>query len=202
MKPHIEASVSKLTHGCDRADGLWNIFEYIKASAPAALDCSDILRSSLVLTVSAFDLFMHDIYRGEVLDRLRSGRSTPALKVPFDAVIASGTSQIELIDECISRENSYKSFVAPDKVADCLRVLVENPWDKISSELGESARNLKVRLKGVVDLRNRIAHEADVNPAYAGIELWPIYSADVSTSITFIRNLSHGIARVVDSNPS
>lgn len=145
---------------------------------------------------------MHDTYIGEVLHRLDAGQCIPALKVPFDAVNAIGTSRIEIINECIRRENSYKSFVAPDKVAECLKVLVDNPWDKVATELSEPSANLKAQLRSVVDLRNRIAHEADVNPTYAGIELWPIYSADVALSISFIRRLASGIANVIDVHVS
>jgi len=198
MKTHIQAAKAKLVHGCDRAEGIRGVFEYMKANSPAALDCSDILRSSVMLAVSAFDLFIHEIYRLEVLDRFDSKKGITLLKVPFGAVIATGAMQIEIIDECVRRENSYKSFVAPDKVADILRILVENPWDKISIEMNTSSHDLKSTLKGVVDLRNRIAHEADVNPAYAGIELWPIYSDDVAASIKFLRALGNGIAAVVE----
>nr|WP_281379545.1 HEPN domain-containing protein [Ancylobacter tetraedralis] len=164
------------------------------------MDCSDILRSALMLSISSFDLFMHEIHRLEILERLKIGQEIPALKVPYGAAITSGVLQMEIVDEYIRRENSYKSFVAPDKVGDCLRIIMDNPWDKISAEIGQPAAELKSNLKRFVDLRNRIAHEADVNPAYAGIALWPIYSEDVSNSISFIRNIGLGISKAVNSN--
>lgn len=151
-----------------------------------------------MLSVSAFDLFIHEIYRLEVINRLYSRQPIAGLKVPFDALIAGESDRIEIVDQAVKLENSYKSFVAPDKVADCLRILVENPWDKISAEFGVPSAQIKSQLKSIVDLRNRIAHEADVNPAYAGIELWPIYRIDVISSISFLRAMGLNVAEVLE----
>lgn len=202
MNAHLSAASDKLDNGCDRAEGLRLVFEYMNSNAPAAYDCSDILRSATVLSVSAFDLFVHEIYRLEILRRLEFKQDILALKVPFAAMIAPESLKADIVDDCVRRENSYKSFVAPDKVADCLRVLIENPWEKIAAEAGSSPAELKAQLKGVVDLRNRIAHEADINPAYAGIELWPIYSVDVAASIIFLRKLGADIAAAVSKATS
>jgi len=200
VKAHLSVALRTFHNGCDRAVGLYSIHAYLKRTAPPAMDCDDILRSSLVLVVSSFDLYMHDVFRTEVLHRLTSGRDVALLKVPFNAALLSGAAQTLLIEECIRTENSFKSFVAPDKLADCLRSLIEGPWDKISEALGAPTLSLKQRLKAVVDLRNRIAHEADVNPGYGGIELWPIYSQDVNDSISFLRSLGRSIADVLTSS--
>jgi hypothetical protein len=58
----------------------------------------------------------------------------------------------------------------------------------------------KASLKATVDLRNRIAHEADVNPALGGIDLWPIYESDVEDSVGFIRAFGTAVARVVSDS--
>lgn len=163
-----------------------------------AMDCDDILRSSVVLTVSSFDLLAHDLYRTEVLHRFISNRSSGTLKIPFDAGFLAGAAQAMAIDEHVRSENSYKSFVAPDKLAECLRPLVERPWEKISTVLGIPSASCKAQLKNIVDLRNRIAHEGDVNPAFGGLDLWPIYAEDVEASVTFLRNLGAAVAHVVN----
>lgn len=163
------------------------------------MDCDDILRSSVVLAVSSFDLLAHDLYRTEVIHRFISKKSSATLKIPFDAGFLVGPSQAAAIDEHVRSETSYKSFVAPDKLAECLRPLIEKPWDKISVSLGIPAAVGKARLKSIIDLRNRIAHEGDVNPAFGGIDLWPIYSEDVEASIGFLRGLGTAVAQVVDA---
>lgn len=197
MKPHLSNSLRTLSSGCERAAALCSIHAYLKNTAPAALNCDDILRSSLVLAVSSFDLFMHDVFRMEVLDRLNSQKTVDSFHIPFNISHLTGVERSYLLDEHIRTQNSYKSFVAPDKVAECLRPLVEKPWEKVSREFGSPDSVCKARLKAVVGLRNRIAHEADVNPAYSGIELWPIYSQDVQDSVAFLRDLGRAIAEVI-----
>jgi len=198
VKAHVYSSLRNFINGCDRADGLRSIHRYLKGAAPVAMDCDDILRSSVVLAVSSFDLFAHDLYRTEFLYRFVSKRPSVTLKIPFNAGFLEGAAQAAAIDEHIRLDNSYKSFVAPDKLAECLRPLVEKPWDKISEIVGIPSAPCKARLKSIVDLRNRIAHEGDVNPAFGGLDLWPIYAEDVEASIFFLRNLGIAVARVVD----
>ena len=117
MKNHISSTYNAFKDGCDRADKLKSIFKYLKKVAPAALNCDDILRSALVLAVSSFDLFIHDLFRLEVTHRLGTKREINSLRVPFNVLVCSDQAQIDIIDESIRKENSYKSFVAPDKLA-------------------------------------------------------------------------------------
>ena len=152
MKSHILSSQKTFKDGCDRADGLKHIFEYLRKTAPPALNCDDILRSALVLAVSSFDLFVHDIYRLEIGHRLIAKRGICSVRIPFNALISNEAMQVSMIDACIRRDNSYKSFVAPDKLADCLRVLVDSPWEKVSQSLGLTTMNSKEKLKNIVDL--------------------------------------------------
>ena len=76
MKNHISSTYNAFKDGCDRADKLKSIFKYLKKVAPAALNCDDILRSALVLAVSSFDLFIHDLFRlKSPIDWARSEKS-------------------------------------------------------------------------------------------------------------------------------
>lgn len=173
------------------------IHAYLVKTSPLALNCDDILRSSLVLAVSSFDLFMHDVYRLEALQRLAGQRDIPLLKIPFNILHIEATQRCGFLEDFIKKENAHKSFVAPDKVAECLRSLIDAPWDGIAAKFGSSSSSCKAQLKGVVDLRNRIAHEADVNPTFGGTELWPIYAEDVSDSVNFLRRLGRAIAEAL-----
>lgn len=200
MKPHSRKALDTFNDGCDRALGLSSIYRYLDAAAPPAMNCDDLLRSSVVLLVSSFDLLMHEIYRGEVIHRLVSKRPSSSLRIPFDAGFISGGDQVSLVDRHIRAENSYKSFVAPKRVAECLQPFLDNAWVRIAEEMDETAASSKLQLKSVVDLRNRIAHEGDVKPEYNGIELWSIYLEDVESSICFVRRLGASITSVVDGS--
>ena len=200
MKAHLESAIGLLYRGCTRAGELIAIYEYLKGAGPAALDCDDILRSAVVLAVSSFDLYLHDIYRLEALERLRKSKNISALKVPFGSLFMEDIDRHSLIDECIRKDHAYKSFVAPDKLAECLKALIDRPWDEIAGILNTRVDGCKEQLRRVIDLRNRIAHEADVNPNFGGLELWPIYAEDVRNSVEFLRKLALAIAKAVDRN--
>ena len=199
MKAHLASAYNLFTYGCTRAYDLKAIHEYLTKSAPAAMNCDDILRSALVLVVSSFDLYVHDVFRLEVLQRLSLGKDIAAYRVPFNALHLQSSERDAAIEECIRKENAHKSFVAPEKVAECLRSLLDNPWEVVALYFGSEVKSCKAKLKSVVDLRNRIAHEADVNPAYGGVELWPIYGEDVVQSIDFLRKLGLAIAEALSA---
>lgn len=200
MKSYISSSLRIFINGCDRANGLTAIYKYLITAAPKAMDADDLLRSSVVLCVSAFDLFIHDLYRTEILHRFISKKSCPKIKIPFNAAFLTGIEQITAIDDQIRLENSYKSFVAPEKLGDCIRYFIDNPWDKISVILGTPSKTCRGQLKSIVDLRNRIAHEGDVNPNLGGVDLWPIYVEDVEASVTYLRKLGIAIAQIIDAS--
>jgi hypothetical protein len=150
----------------------------------AALDTSDMLRAAVVLCVSAFDFLIHELYRVEVLARLKSGRSVRRLHIPFEAAIA-GSSDLEALIEAHVRDvNSYKSFVDPAKFAEAMGCFVDSPWEKIAVKSGSDADSLKRRVRSVYRWRNRIAHEADINPTLSGIMLFAIIKSDVIDAIT------------------
>lgn len=200
MKSHVTLALRTFERGCDRADSLRHLHSYIVRSSPSALDCSDMLRSAVVLAVSSFDLLVHDLYRLEVIFRLTSLRPMPSLKIPFNTILSSDAERAMLVDASIRIDNSFKSFVAPDKLADCLRPLVGSTWEGVAAIRERSIAEDKASLKAAVDLRNRIVHEADVNPALGGIDLWPIYSSDVETSINFLKGFGAAVARVVSDS--
>lgn len=132
-----------------------------------------------------------------MLYRLSAGQAVKLARVPFNILPMQSSARSTAIDDCVRRENAYKSFVAPDKLAECLRPLIDNPWDLIARQMVEETATCKARLRDVIALRNRIAHEADVNPAYGGVELWPIYKDDVDQSISFLAELGTAIAKAL-----
>ena len=55
----------------------------------------------------------------------------------------------------------------------------------------------KGQLKSVWKRRNQIAHEADVNPALAGVSLWPIDKIDTNITINFIAIIAEHLPKVI-----
>jgi antitoxin component of RelBE/YafQ-DinJ toxin-antitoxin module len=199
MKGHIRIALDTFGSGRDRALALVAIFKFLKSNAPGALDCDDIIRSALLLGVSSFDLFCHDLLRLETVHRTQIKRSVKNLRIPFDILNLEHSELYQAVDQQVRQDNAHKSFVSPENLSDCLRSLFDKPWDRIKDKMASKYENPKLRLKSIVDLRNRIVHEADVNPNYNGIELWPIYCEDVEVSIKFINELVITISDIASS---
>jgi len=200
MKPHLGIVQATFFQGCERALVLKSIFDHLQKVAPPALNCDDVLRSAVVLVTSSFDLLIHDIFREEAIYRLSMGIEISSLRIPFNSLLVKDQELVATLSESIKRDHSHKSFIAPDKLSECLSVIVPSPWDKIADVLGEPSKSAKLKLRQIVDLRNRIAHEADVNPNYSGIELWPIYPGDVDESILYIKKLGAAVLSVIDGH--
>jgi hypothetical protein len=58
--------------------------------------------------------------------------------------------------------------------------------------MGLSAPEVKERLSLIIGRRNKIAHEADLDPTYPKVR-WPISSADVEGVVNFIETVVEAI---------
>jgi hypothetical protein len=91
-----------------RAQGLCELQEYLSDSYSRVLDTSDMLRASVVLSVSSFDFLIHEIYRIEVLVRYKYGNQIKNLSIPFNIHVSPTSEKEKLIDRYIREANSYK----------------------------------------------------------------------------------------------
>ncbi len=62
--------------------------------------------------------------------------------------------------------------------------------------IGSTPTDIKTRLKLIVDRRNKIAHEADLDPSFPGVR-WPITSSDADSVTDYISELCEAIHAVV-----
>ncbi|MBW4491506.1 MAG: hypothetical protein KME26_00040 [Oscillatoria princeps RMCB-10] len=59
------------------------------------------------------------------------------------------------------------------------------------------AKEIKQELSSIVDRRNKIAHEADIDPSYNIGTRWPIYEIQVDSAINFIQQVVESIHQVI-----
>jgi hypothetical protein len=173
--------------------GLYNALESLTTSV---IDKSDILRSQLVLGVSALDFYVHEIvYLGmlEIVDGIR--QSTPAYD-NYKISMRSFTAVLpfrEVFANEVREKHSYLAFQQPDKIADAIRLVSTIVlWEEVATVTGKTARDLKEQLRLIVDRRNKIAHEADIDPSYPGAR-WPITESDVNDALVFIESVVRAI---------
>jgi len=162
------------------------------------VDLSDLLRSQIVLSVSALDHFIHSYVRKgmlEIYSGLRPATSQyNRFLIPLEYIASHGTvPSTSVIEDIIMEKHSYISFQDPDKVAEAIRFISDiELWNELGRKFTLDPKRLKSQLRLITDRRNKIAHEADMDPMYPGHK-FTITSSDVSTTITFIENLCKNI---------
>jgi hypothetical protein len=160
------------------------------------IDLTDLYRSQVVLIVSSLDHFIHEFVLEEML-QIYNGRRTPTtsyntFSIPVSSV-EHGKPSDAYIASYIRQKHSWLSFQEPDKIADAIRLIsTKKVWEQVSGHFHLTAGDLKSKLKLVVDRRNKIAHESDMDPSYPDRK-WPIDIDIVNEIVDFIEQLVNEI---------
>lgn len=171
----------------------------LEAQTTSAVDVTDVFRAALVHGVSAFDHFVHE----DVRSRMVLLTNVPSKKWPSrfrsfrvsmlafgEAATATNASWFE--DE-VRTQHGHLSFQQPDKVAEAYRLVSDRPlWPAVAAQLGTTVPAVKTRLKLIVDRRNRIAHEADMDPTPPKSR-YAIHSADVQGALGVLEGIVHAV---------
>lgn len=175
-----------------RCDELSALHAYLASSVTSVLHPEEILRSEWVARVAALDLYIHEltaqrmiaIFEGrlpvtpafqrfeltnETVDRIRSAIVGSAPAVNHAPVPATNA-----FDLFIRATLGRRTFQYPDEIADAVRLTsVVDLWNSIAGHLGstpnkrnDDAKVIKRSLSLIVDRRNKIAHEGDLEVAY------------------------------------
>ena len=168
------------------------------------MDLTDLLRAQIVMIVSALDHYIHEITRVGMLEVFNGERpQTDAFlrfQVTLDAAI-SGISNPRLnewLDSEIREKHGHLSFQHPDNIADAVRRFSScELWSSVARHLNLDVQDVKNRLRLIINRRNRIAHEADLDPSYPGTGTrWPISPIDVTGTLDFIQDVCEAIHAV------
>ena len=92
----------------------------------------------------------------------------------------------------------YQTFQQADKIADAIRYISDKKlWDEVAIQMTKSAKDIKQQLNSIVDRRNKIAHEADIDPTFNIGSRWNIDELLVSDVVNFIEILVESIHKVL-----
>jgi hypothetical protein len=92
----------------------------------------------------------------------------------------------------------YQSFQQADKIADAIRYISDKKlWDEVAIQMSRTAKDIKQQLNSIVDRRNKIAHEADIDPTFNIGSRWNIDEVLVSDAVDFIERLVENIHKVL-----
>jgi hypothetical protein len=185
-------------------DGFYGYVTEVLKLPPQNL--SDILRSQLVYSVSAFDKLIHDVVREGMIEIFMQQRN------PTDAYqnykISMQQSQYlwdsdgdkppeVLLNEIILEAFRNKSFQQPDKVSEALSHVwpEKHKWRRIAEAMEMHERSLRIMLNNIVTRRNQIVHEMDINPFTE--EKFPVDRWEIRRAIDFIASLGSTIVRLL-----
>jgi RiboL-PSP-HEPN len=92
----------------------------------------------------------------------------------------------------------YFSFQQADKIADAIRYISDKKlWDEVASSLGKPTKDIKQQLNSIVDRRNKIAHEADIDPTFNIGSRWNIDELLTGDAVDFIEQVVEGIHQIL-----
>lgn len=198
----MQRAINQLRGNIGRVRETHTVCLRIESMVTKAIDLSDIQRAEIVMIVSALDHYVHELVRLgmlEVHDKKRN--TTPAFLrfgVSLQNALLTGnsTSGNIWLDSEIRVKHGFLSFQQPDKIADAIRLFSEvELWKSVAFEMSKDEKTIKTRLQLLVDRRNKIAHEADIDPSFPDSR-WPINGTMVEESIDFISNVCEALHKV------
>ena len=171
-----------------------------------AVDLTDLLRAQIVMIVSALDHYIHEITRVGMLEVYNGVRPQTNAFLRFQVTMGaamtgiSKPSENEWFDMEIREKHGYRAFQHPDTIADAVRLFSTcELWPAVAVQLNLTVEDTKNRLRAIVNRRNQIAHEADLDPSYPGAgNRWPISPSDVTGALEFIADVCEAIHEVVN----
>lgn len=181
-----------------RVRELGGFHEAISGLLTGAVDPSDLLRAQHVLAVSALDHFVHEAARQGVLETFDGNRPPTGayarLRVSVGALaLSSKTEARAALEAEVRLQHSHLSFQQPDKVTEAVRLYSDiKLWEEVGVLMSRTPKSIKDQLSLIVDRRNKIAHEADLDPGFPGAR-WRIHASDIRISVKFIEEICEAI---------
>jgi hypothetical protein len=194
-----------------RCEEIEAIHTYISGKLTAVLSKDELLRAEWMSRVSALDLYVHELvaqnmlkifegvrphcpgfvrfnFSSETLIRIHNASTQADASAAFDLEIRNKLSRI--------------TYQFPDDIADGVRLFSDcELWNEVALKLGatpatkiSNAKAIKKSLSLIIERRNKIAHEGDLQPTIPRTP-WPISRDDV----TYVSRLITDIVSAMDS---
>ena len=199
-------------------EAVWNrcaqlsaLHAYLARSVAGVMQPDELLRAEWVARVSALDLYVHELVAQLMVATFEGRRRPSPAYMKFQVsnetldrirTAATAAQAGAAFDFAVRDQLSYLTFQDPDKIADGVRRCTDvELWNEVALKLGatpaakvDKAKSLKKELSILVQRRNRIAHEGDLQPSPLR-EPWPISQAD----LVFVRDQIEQIVRAIDA---
>ena len=195
----FKENISRIRH-------LLALHDTLSSTLTNVVDLSDMLRSQVVMIVSSLDHYVHEIVFEGMVDIVNGRRPATEAFDRFQIDLRSSLSitrsinAIQDLEQCIRARLSYQSFQKSKRISDGISLFSKSKiWKPISKALNDKSENVTRRLDLLVDRRNKIAHEADIDPTYFVLPRgrWKIDSKLISDATDFVENLVFSMHSVI-----
>jgi hypothetical protein len=177
------------------------------------MSADELLRAEWVARVSALDLYVHELVAQNMVKIFEGSRNScpgfskfhcsndTLLRIKNAMAPADAGAAFDLE---VRSKLSRLTYQFQEDIADGIRLVsAKELWNEIAlaqganaATKGANAKSLKKDLSIIVERRNKIAHEGDLQPAIPRTP-WPITRADVSYVANFIEGLVQAIDNIV-----
>lgn len=139
-----------------------------------------------------------DIQQAQGYDFLQQSQTVSDFIPAISSSVLNRLNNTSWLENEIRERLGYQSFQQADKIADAIRYISEKKlWDEVAIQMDRSAKDIKQQLNSIVDRRNKIAHEADIDPTFNIGNRWNIDEVLVSDAVDFIVILVESIHQVL-----
>ncbi|PDT89178.1 hypothetical protein CO669_16585 [Bradyrhizobium sp. Y36] len=194
----------------NRADLFVTLHAYFMNNVAPVVQSDDLLRAEWAMRVSALDLYVHEVVAQNLLKIFQGARPVcpgySKLQISSDTLMrihASGPGHASdtAFDLEIRTRLARATYQFPDDIADGIRMVSPiELWNEIVRHHGAAApaivkvqaSALKGELTQVVNRRNKIVHEGDLQPGIPRTP-WTITRQDVDEVKAVIEKIVTGI---------
>ena len=123
----MQVAIDQFRVNIARVRNLGAIHNTLNAQTTEAIDLSDILRSELVMAVSALDYYVHETVRLGMLEVYRGTRTETSAFLRFQISLESVRQAIsaqtsdDWLDNEILQRHGWRSFQQADHIAEAIR---------------------------------------------------------------------------------
>lgn len=196
-------SITQFRTNINQVKNLAGIYSALEQSTTQVLDLSDILRAEMVMAVSTLDYFIHGTVEEGMIEIYQGTRPKTEAYEDFEIslsnvpiVIVNPQDTIWLKDQ-IRKNLGHLSFQKSEKISNILKLITDKKiWFEVSTILNKPQSDIILKLDLIVNRRNQIAHQADMDPTYPN-RRWPINEMLVNDAIQHIDDVCESIFQIV-----
>jgi hypothetical protein len=129
---------------------------------------------------------------------LQQSYTVAALIPAISSSVVNRLNNASWLEDEIRERLGYQSFQQPKKIAEAIRYISDkNLWDEVANKISRRPEDIKQQLNSIVDRRNKIAHEADIDPTFNIGNRWNIDEVLVGDAVDFIEQIVESIHQVL-----